>query len=142
MFQLLRYGTVPRQARRLRLTPRAAVGTTPQKIAVHGPTDFRQRAAYAEDLPQIAHRTLAVVVRQRTRLAFYTAGSTLFNCRHRETRKAQARAPAHAAHTYGHALADKGADARLIQDYLGHRDLRHTRRYTRTAARRFEGLWE
>ena len=45
-------------------------------------------------------------------------------------------------HSCGHALADKGADARLIQDYLGHRDLRHTSRYTRTAARRFEGLWE
>ena len=25
--------------------------------------------------------------------------------------------------------------------YLGHRDLRHTTRYTRTASRRFEGLW-
>ena len=41
-----------------------------------------------------------------------------------------------------YALADKGADARLIQDYLGHRDLRHTARYTRTAVQRFEGLWE
>ena len=45
-------------------------------------------------------------------------------------------------HSCGHALADKGADARLIQDYLGHRDLRHTARYTRTAVKRFEGLWE
>lgn len=45
-------------------------------------------------------------------------------------------------HSCGYALADKGADARLIQDYLGHRDLRHTSRYTRTAAKRFEGLWE
>ena len=30
---------------------------------------------------------------------------------------------------------------RLIQDYLDHRDPRHTVRYTRTAGRRFEGLW-
>jgi Domain of unknown function (DUF4158) len=38
-------------------------------------------------------------------------------------------------------LADKGHDLRLIQDYLGHRDPRHTVHYTRTAGRRFEGLW-
>jgi type 1 fimbriae regulatory protein FimB len=44
-------------------------------------------------------------------------------------------------HACGFALADKGHDLRLIQDYLGHRDPRHTVRYTRTAARRFEALW-
>lgn len=44
-------------------------------------------------------------------------------------------------HSCGFALADKGHDLRLIQDYLGHRDPRHTVRYTRTAARHFEGLW-
>ena len=44
-------------------------------------------------------------------------------------------------HSCGFALADKGHDLRLIQDYLGHRDPRHTVHYTRTAARRFEGLW-
>ena len=32
-------------------------------------------------------------------------------------------------------------DLRLIQDYLGHREPRHTVHYTRTAGRRFEGLW-
>jgi site-specific recombinase XerD len=31
---------------------------------------------------------------------------------------------------------------RLIQDYLGHREVRHTTRYTRVAGRRFEGLWK
>ena len=41
----------------------------------------------------------------------------------------------------GFALANKGYDLRLIQDYLGHRDPRHTVHYTRTAGRRFEGLW-
>jgi integrase len=33
------------------------------------------------------------------------------------------------------------ADLRLIQDYLGHRDPKHTVRYTRVAGYRFEGLW-
>jgi integrase len=44
-------------------------------------------------------------------------------------------------HSCGFALADKGHDLRLIQDYLGHRDPRHTVHYTRTAGRRFKGLW-
>jgi type 1 fimbriae regulatory protein FimB len=44
-------------------------------------------------------------------------------------------------HSCGFALADKGHDLRLIQDYLGHRDPRHTVHYTRTAGGRFEGLW-
>jgi type 1 fimbriae regulatory protein FimB len=45
-------------------------------------------------------------------------------------------------HSCGFFLSNKGYDSRLIQDYLGHRDPRHTARYTRTAAARFEGLWE
>ena len=44
-------------------------------------------------------------------------------------------------HSCGYYMADKGHDLRLIQDYLGHRDPRHTVHYTRTAGRRFEGLW-
>jgi integrase len=44
-------------------------------------------------------------------------------------------------HSCGFALANKGYDLRLIQDYLGHRDPRHTAHYTRTAGCRFEGLW-
>jgi type 1 fimbriae regulatory protein FimB len=44
-------------------------------------------------------------------------------------------------HSCGFALANKGSDTRLIQDYLGHRNLRNTEIYTRTAAVRFEGLW-
>ncbi len=44
-------------------------------------------------------------------------------------------------HSCGFALADKGHDLRLIQDYLGHRDPKHTVRYTRVAGSRFEGLW-
>ena len=44
-------------------------------------------------------------------------------------------------HSCGFALANRGCDLRLIQDYLGHRGPRHTARYTRTAAVRFDGLW-
>jgi site-specific recombinase XerD len=33
-------------------------------------------------------------------------------------------------HACGYALADQGADTRLIQDYLGHRNIQHTVRYT------------
>jgi type 1 fimbriae regulatory protein FimB len=44
-------------------------------------------------------------------------------------------------HSCGFYLANKGLDTRLIQDYLGHRNVQHTSKYTRTAASRFEGLW-
>ena len=44
-------------------------------------------------------------------------------------------------HSCGFFLANRGYDTRLIQDYLGHRNIAHTTRYTRTAAVRFEGLW-
>jgi site-specific recombinase XerD len=44
-------------------------------------------------------------------------------------------------HSTGFYLANKGNDTRLIQDYLGHKNITHTVRYTRTAAHRFEGLW-
>ncbi|HZS18079.1 MAG TPA: tyrosine-type recombinase/integrase [Candidatus Udaeobacter sp.] len=44
-------------------------------------------------------------------------------------------------HSCGFALANKGRDTRLIQDYLGHRNITHTQIYTRTARIRFEGLW-
>jgi type 1 fimbriae regulatory protein FimB len=43
-------------------------------------------------------------------------------------------------HSCGYALANQGRDTRLIQDYLGHKNVQHTVRYTRTAAARFEGL--
>lgn len=44
-------------------------------------------------------------------------------------------------HSCGFSLANRGYDLRLIQDYLGHRDPRHTAYYTRVAGYRFEGLW-
>ena len=45
-------------------------------------------------------------------------------------------------HSCGYALANRGQDFRLIQDWLGHRDPKHTSRYTRVAARRFDGVWD
>jgi type 1 fimbriae regulatory protein FimB len=44
-------------------------------------------------------------------------------------------------HSCGFALANRGYDLCLIQDYLGHRDPKHTVHYTRVAAGRFEGPW-
>jgi type 1 fimbriae regulatory protein FimB len=45
-------------------------------------------------------------------------------------------------HSCGYYLANKGVDFRTTQDFLGHRDPKHTTRYTRVAGRRFEGLWD
>jgi type 1 fimbriae regulatory protein FimB len=44
-------------------------------------------------------------------------------------------------HACGFALADQGAGTRLIQDYLGHRNIQHTVRYTATNPARFERSW-
>jgi type 1 fimbriae regulatory protein FimB len=43
-------------------------------------------------------------------------------------------------HACGFALADQGADTRLIQDYLGHRNIQHTVKYTATNPARFARL--
>jgi len=45
-------------------------------------------------------------------------------------------------HSCGYYLADKGTDLPTMQDYLGHRDPKHTAHYTRVAGHRFEGLWK
>jgi type 1 fimbriae regulatory protein FimB len=45
-------------------------------------------------------------------------------------------------HACGFALADQGADTRLIQDYLGHRNIQHTVKYTATNPARFHKLWQ
>ncbi len=44
-------------------------------------------------------------------------------------------------HACGFALADRGIDTRLIQDYLGHRNIRHTVRYTASNPERFRNVW-
>jgi len=45
-------------------------------------------------------------------------------------------------HSCGYRLADLGVDTRLIQDYLGHRNIRHTVLYTASNAARFNGVWQ
>ncbi|WP_405243677.1 tyrosine-type recombinase/integrase [Lentisalinibacter salinarum] len=44
-------------------------------------------------------------------------------------------------HATGYYLANEGHDLRLIQDFLGHRNIQHTVLYTRLAPGRFDGLW-
>jgi len=44
-------------------------------------------------------------------------------------------------HACGYALADRGVNTRLIQDYLGHRNIRHTVRYTASNSKRFKNIW-
>jgi type 1 fimbriae regulatory protein FimB/type 1 fimbriae regulatory protein FimE len=45
-------------------------------------------------------------------------------------------------HACGHALAMKGRDTRLIQEYLGHRNIQHTSHYTDGVSARFRGIWD
>lgn len=45
-------------------------------------------------------------------------------------------------HACGFALADQGMDTRLIQDYLGHRNIQHTVLYTASNAARFKRMWQ
>jgi type 1 fimbriae regulatory protein FimB len=45
-------------------------------------------------------------------------------------------------HACGYALADQEADTRLIQDWLGHRSIQHTVRYTASNPARFQRLWQ
>jgi len=45
-------------------------------------------------------------------------------------------------HACGFELAEQGLDTRLIQDYLGHRNIRHTVHYTASNAARFANAWQ
>lgn len=44
-------------------------------------------------------------------------------------------------HGCGYYLATQGHDTRAIQDYLGHRNIQHTVRYTQLNPSRFESFW-
>jgi integrase len=44
-------------------------------------------------------------------------------------------------HACGYALANAGHDTRAIQDWLGHRSIQHTVRYTELAPTRFKDFW-
>ncbi len=43
-------------------------------------------------------------------------------------------------HATGYALANEGTDTRLIQDFLGHRDIRHTAHYTAISPKRLASV--
>jgi type 1 fimbriae regulatory protein FimB/type 1 fimbriae regulatory protein FimE len=43
-------------------------------------------------------------------------------------------------HATGYALANEGVDTRLIQDFLGHADIRHTAHYTALSPRRLAAV--
>jgi type 1 fimbriae regulatory protein FimB/type 1 fimbriae regulatory protein FimE len=45
-------------------------------------------------------------------------------------------------HACGYYLASQGYDTRAIQDYLGHKNMQHTVRYTAMAPHRFERFWQ
>ena len=45
-------------------------------------------------------------------------------------------------HATGYKLANDGQDTRAIQQYLGHRNITHTVRYTELAPDRFKGFWK
>ena len=44
-------------------------------------------------------------------------------------------------HACGYKLAQAGEDTRAIQDYLGHRNIQHTVRYTQLSSDRFRNFW-
>lgn len=44
-------------------------------------------------------------------------------------------------HACGYYLATSGEDTRAIQDYLGHKNIQHTVRYTQLNPSRFESFW-
>jgi integrase len=45
-------------------------------------------------------------------------------------------------HSTGYKLANDGHDTRAIQQYLGHRNITHTVRYTELSPERFKGFWK
>src|SRR4029450_1080972 len=45
-------------------------------------------------------------------------------------------------HACGYKLANDGQDTRAIQQYLGHRNITHTVRYTELAPQRFRNFWQ
>ena len=52
--------------------------------------------------------------------------------------------PVHAhmlRHACGYALANAGHDTRALQDWLGHRNIQHTVRYTELSPTRFKDFW-
>ena len=45
-------------------------------------------------------------------------------------------------HSAGYKLANDGQDTRAIQQYMGHRNIQHTVRYTELSPQRFKDFWK
>jgi type 1 fimbriae regulatory protein FimB/type 1 fimbriae regulatory protein FimE len=45
-------------------------------------------------------------------------------------------------HATGYKLANEGHDTRAIQQYLGHKNIQHTVRYTQLSSQRFDAFWK
>lgn len=45
-------------------------------------------------------------------------------------------------HGTGYYLANKGVETRVIQDYLGHKNIAHSVLYTELSETKFKGLWK
>ena len=45
-------------------------------------------------------------------------------------------------HSCGYYLAERGTEFRTMQDYMGHKNPRHTAHYTRISGRKFVGLFK
>ncbi|MEJ6487483.1 transposase [Nostoc punctiforme UO1] len=81
---------------------------------------------HSSRLGPLAHDTIAGIVERAGKLA-----GLLF--------------PIHAhmlRHGTGYYLANRGIDTRTIQNYLGHKNIQHTVRYTELASTKFQGLWD
>jgi type 1 fimbriae regulatory protein FimE len=45
-------------------------------------------------------------------------------------------------HAAGFKLANQGVDTRVLQQYLGHKNIQHTVRYTELSPERFRDFWK
>ena len=113
-----------------------------EKFSVGRAADRRRRAACDQTLPRHAHRQAAVAfLSERGQPMTRSAVNYLMRVAG-ESAGLKNVHPHMLRHSCGYYLANTGVDLRTMQDYLGHRDPKHTVHYTRVAGRRFEGLWK
>jgi integrase len=73
---------------------------------------------------------------------FAEAGFAKMVARASDAARLEIKAHAHMLrHACGHKLANDGVDTRSLQAYLGHKDIKHTTRYTDLAPTRFKDFW-
>ncbi|MBJ3813916.1 tyrosine-type recombinase/integrase [Shimwellia pseudoproteus] len=89
-----------------------------------------------------AHKTDAIFISRRGTPLSRQQAYRIIRSAGEEAGTATSTHPHMLRHACGYELAERGTDTRLIQDYLGHRNIRHTVRYTASNAARFAGLWD